>query len=95
MRTKRFPRTTSSLTEPAGPKNSPLPAPAEVAGRLRRERSQANVLWHASPFLPVRVAQGWLIGFFHENKCSPLHNGRASANEGDVDIFDLAFLSPS
>jgi hypothetical protein len=33
------------------------------------------------------------VGFFDEDKCGPLHNGSAGANEEDIDIFDLAFAS--
>src|SRR5262249_36345292 len=35
------------------------------------------------------------IGFVDEDKCGPLHNGRARTNKGDVDIFDLAFTRPA
>ena len=35
------------------------------------------------------------IGCVDKDECSPLHNGSAGANEGDMDIFDLVFPSPS
>ena len=52
-------------------------------------------LCHASPFLPARVSHWRLVGFVDEDECGPLHNGRAGAHEGDMDILDLAFTSPS
>jgi crotonobetainyl-CoA:carnitine CoA-transferase CaiB-like acyl-CoA transferase len=58
---------------------------------FRRGRSRANALWHASPFLLARVAPCRLIGLFDEDECGSLHNGSARANEGDLDIFHLAF----
>jgi hypothetical protein len=69
--------------------------PTGGAGRLRRVRSRAYALWYASPLLPARVGQCGLVGIFDEDEGGPLHNGRAGANEGDIDIFDLAFTSTS
>ena len=46
-----------------------------------------------APCLRLGWAQWRSVWFFDEDECSPLHNGRAGANEGDVDIFDLALTS--
>ena len=41
------------------------------------------------------ILAGALIGLFDEDEGGPLHNGRAGAHEGDLDIFDLALTGPS
>src|SRR6266436_6446795 len=56
-----------------------------------RGRSRAHAWWHTSPFRLARVAPWRLIGLFDEDEGGPLHNRSAGANEGDLDIFHLAF----
>lgn len=36
-----------------------------------------------------------LVGFVDEDEGGPLHNRSAGADKGDMDVFDLAFRSPS
>jgi hypothetical protein len=64
--------------------------PAGSAAKLRRVPSRANVLGNSSPFLPAKDAQYRSIGFIDEDEGGALHDGRAGAHEGDLDIFDLA-----
>jgi hypothetical protein len=47
----------------------------------------ANGLELASPFRS--------IGFVDKDEGGALHDGGAGAHKGDLDIFDLAFLSPT
>ncbi len=58
---------------------------------FRRGCSRANAWWHASPCRPARVAPWRSIGLFDEDEGGSLHNRSARTNEGDLDIFDLAF----
>jgi hypothetical protein len=58
-------------------------------------KSVESICGHSTLLLLAGVGQYRLVGFFDEDKGRPLHNGRAGTNEGDLDIFDLAFPSPS
>ena len=79
-----------------------------VSRVYKQPRTHSLLLPYVSPFLlfpsppllpgadkPDVAFPYRLVGFFDEDKGRPLHNGRAGTNEGDLDIFDLAFPSPS
>jgi hypothetical protein len=63
-------------------------AASEFQGLRAQPRTSLGACLSVSPGQEV---QRRLVRFSDEDECRPLHNGRAGANEGDLNIFDLAF----